>query len=423
MEYENQVLLGNCLHVLRELPDCVFDACVTDVPYGLGKKEPKIEEIIAYLQGADLDTGGDFMGKDWQIPSVLVWREVYRVLKPGGHVLSFGGTRTWDLISVGLRAAGFESRDTIKGDHPGLAWIQGQGMPKGANLKPTWEPIAVFRKPFKGSAIKNEEKYGTGRLQIDPARVKHANKDDFEEHKKQVEAVKAKGGVRGNSWKNSSDLSGANDVKEEGRWPPNAVFVHTPACVKSLVDETWVCQPGCPVYLLDQQSGIRPSMLTGRADPNVVHRHPGSDASSKSAFLGERTHLSTAYADTGGASRFFPQFESDPDPFFYTGKATKSETTLEGEIENEHPTKKPVALMRWLCRLAAKKGALILDPYCGSGSTLHAAIMERMRFTGIELNTASHLTSTERVRIVQERTRDKHGQQGLFEEMLELGDE
>lgn len=423
MEYENQVLLGNCLHVLRELPDSIYDACITDVPYGLGKKEPKLEEIIAYLQGADLDTGGDFMGKDWQIPSVLVWREVYRVLKPGAHVFSFGGTRTWDLISMGLRAAGFHSRDTIKGDLPGLAWLQGQGMPKGSNLKPMWEPIAVFRKPFKGTIIKNVEKHGTGKLQIDAARVKHANEADFLEHKAQVDAIKAKGGVRGNSWKNSSDLSGANDVTRDGRWPPNVVIVHTPACQKSETDETWICHPSCSVSLIDQQSGIRPSMLTGRADPNVVHRHPGTNVTSKSAFLGERTHLSTAYADSGGASRFYPQFESDPDPFFYTGKATQRETTLDGEIENDHPTKKPLALMRYLCRLAAQKGALILDPYCGSGSTLHAALLERMRFTGIELNPESHKTSSERVEIVVRQTREQHGQQELFEAMMELGDE
>lgn len=99
---ESQVLLGDCLDVLRQIPDETFHSIVMDPPYGLGEA-PTVEEIIAYLQGADLKTG-DFMGKDWDIPSVLVWRELFRVLKPGGHVLSFGGTRTWDLISLGARA-------------------------------------------------------------------------------------------------------------------------------------------------------------------------------------------------------------------------------------------------------------------------------------------------------------------------------
>jgi site-specific DNA-methyltransferase (adenine-specific) len=108
MEFDNQVINGHCLEVLQELPDDTFDAVVTDPPYGLGTKEPTVEQIVAYLQGADLDTGGDFMGAKWEIPSVPIWREVFRVLKPGGHVACFGGTRTWDL----LRSCGFTVRDS-----------------------------------------------------------------------------------------------------------------------------------------------------------------------------------------------------------------------------------------------------------------------------------------------------------------------
>jgi len=133
-EYENRVLLGKCLDVLKQLPDESFHAVVTDPPYGLGTKEPTVKQLIAFLKGADLDTGGDFMGADWEIPSVPIWKEVYRVLKPGGHVLSFGGTRSWDLISMGLRAAGFEYRDTIADEVAALQWIHGQGMPKGLNV-------------------------------------------------------------------------------------------------------------------------------------------------------------------------------------------------------------------------------------------------------------------------------------------------
>src|SRR5690606_16498389 len=147
------------------------------------------------------------------------------------------GTRTWDLISLGLRSAGFEKRDTIADNHPALQWVYASGMPKstnvgkaiakleeatdeqkksthglGSGLKPSWEPILVFRKPFKGSLTKNVLTYGTGALNIDATRVKHSSTQDFENHKKQVESVQARGGVRGDSWKNSSDLSGANDV-------------------------------------------------------------------------------------------------------------------------------------------------------------------------------------------------------------------
>lgn len=126
----DQVLLGDCLELLKNLPSDSIDACVSDVPYGLGNKDPGPDELFMFVLGGSLDMGGDFMGRDWTIPSVSVWREIYRVLKPGGHVIAFGGTRTFDLISFGLRMAGFESRDTIAREFPILQWIQGQGMPK-----------------------------------------------------------------------------------------------------------------------------------------------------------------------------------------------------------------------------------------------------------------------------------------------------
>jgi site-specific DNA-methyltransferase (adenine-specific) len=136
--YLNVILLGDCLTILREIPGESVDAIVTDPPYGLGAKEPAIEAIIQYLQGGVLDTAGDFMGKDWQIPPVAVWRECFRVLKPGGHLLSFGGTRTFDLISLGIRAAGFENRDTLATMFGGvLSWIHGQGFPKSHSFLKT----------------------------------------------------------------------------------------------------------------------------------------------------------------------------------------------------------------------------------------------------------------------------------------------
>lgn len=513
MELRNQLLHGDCLEVLKKIPDETFDSCVSDVPYGLGKREPTPEEILQYLSGSSLKLG-DFMDKDWEIPSLLVWKEIYRVLKPGAYVLCFGGTRTFDLISLGIRMAGFECRDCIADfsvELPVLQWTYGSGMPKshnvgkaldkkkgavrendfksttvrqtpnsnshrgthvcnncgkfygsaaanckcpkskpvteeaitwegyGTGLKPAWEPILLFRKPFKGSVADNVLRYGTGALNIDATRVKHASKEDFEEHQKQVEAVRKKGGVRGNSWKNASDLSGAEEVKEAGRWPANLVLSHAPECqrsgskivrgsnnpgresqrgigfnvgshkagsIPSYTDpnnygmeevDSWVCTPGCPVAEMDAQSGSRPSTLTGRADPAIAHEHPGTEMKPNSTFLGERQHLSRVYADAGGASRFFTQF--DGVPFRYIPKANRMEAGSH-EFEVLHPTLKPLALMRWLVRLVTQKGGLVLDPYCGSGSTCHAALIEGCDYLGIERDKDSFEEAQRRLNIV-----------------------
>lgn len=480
----NRLILGNCLDVLKTFPDNFFDSCVSDVPYGLGTKEPTPEEIIAYILGEELDTGGDFMGRRWFIPSVNVWKEVYRVLKPGGHVLAFAGTRTWDLISLGLRAAGFENRDTIADDHPALQWVYGSGMPKSTNvgkaiakseeatdeqkaaseglgtgLKPSWEPILVFRKPFKGSLTKNVLAYGTGALNIDATRVRHSSEKDFENHKKQVEAVKAKGGVRGDSWKNASDLSGANDVHTGGRWPANMVLTHHPECrlvgtkdikkngsglVKGTEKSTsgndvtmgafkerlpfeaygegttermanWECHECCPIAALDAQSGDRPSTLTGRADPNTSHAHPGTEFNPNSTFLGERSHHSNVYADDGGASRFFQQFPSElKEPFFYIAKANRMEASL-GEFKVMHPTLKPVRLMAYLIKLVTPVGGLVLDPYCGSGSTCHAALVEGYSYIGIEKDPDIYEEATRRMKIVHAYVEDEQHGLDLFD--------
>jgi len=133
------VTQGDALEVLRTLPDGCADFCLCDPPYGLGSKEPKPAAILAYLSGESELHTGDFMGSDWNVPPVAVWRELFRCLKPGAHLFAFGGTRTWDLISMGIRMAGFESRDTIAEDHPALRWIQASGMAKGQNVSKAME--------------------------------------------------------------------------------------------------------------------------------------------------------------------------------------------------------------------------------------------------------------------------------------------
>lgn len=126
--------LGDCIEVMRGMDDCSVDACITDPPYGLSK-EPDAAEVLRHWLAGDRyeHGGGGFMGKSWDsfVPGPEYWREVYRVMKPGAHLLCFSGTRTWDLMSMAIRLAGFENRDTIA--HfgvPALAWVTGQGFPK-----------------------------------------------------------------------------------------------------------------------------------------------------------------------------------------------------------------------------------------------------------------------------------------------------
>lgn len=420
------IVEGNCVEVLKRVPDGYVDATATDPPYSL-----------------------KFMGAVWDDPknnpatSVALWREVLRVLKPGSHVVAFGGTRTHHRIVVAMEDAGFQIRDSIH-------WITGQGFPKsvdiakaidesagaereviginpssrpnskrrggrgfdsavgkgpagvqyltapatdlahrfegfGTALKPSHEPIVLARKPPIGTIAQNVEAFGTGGINVDGCRVA-ADPEDFAKLAAGVEAVRQRGGVRGNSWKNTSDLSGANPANPAGRWPPNVVLTHSAACGDQ-------CAPGCPVAALGRQSGERRGMSGGgkhRAD------YPGG-------MFGGIDSPGTARGDTGTAARFFPRFRWDDDdfwPFFYSAKATvrereagceripfRNERERKAGRRNVHPTVKPLALMRWLLTLVAPPGdPLILDPFAGSGTTIAAAKQLGIRAAGIELD-------------------------------------
>lgn len=287
----NQVLHGDCLEVLKTLPDNSIDAIVSDPPYGLGTKQPTREDIIRYLQGNRLDTGGDFMGKDWEIPPVSVWEQCYRVLKPGAHLLAFAGTRTFDMMSVGIRAAGFEDRDTVASmfGPSVLQWIYGSGFPKsldiakaidrmmgvkgklirteqrmnepsgivnadrgagardfvereirepasdeakkwagwGTALKPAWEPILCFRKPTGQAVTRTVLEFGTGGLNIGGCRV-----GTEERVNPPAGNVAQDLGGHGNSLQMSvHGMPGdAQPTITTGRWPSNVILNHTQDC-------------------------------------------------------------------------------------------------------------------------------------------------------------------------------------------------
>jgi len=314
-----ELLLGDCLDRLRELPDCSVDACVTDPPYGLS-----------------------FMGKAWDydVPQVDVWREVLRVLKPGGHLLAFAGTRTQHRMAVQIEDAGFEIRDLI-------AWVYGSGFPKSRNLagdwqgwgtalKPALEPITVARKPLGGRTVAaNVLEHGTGAINVDGCRV----------GTEQLPAMTA-GQPRIGTFERGVMVT----PERVGRWPAN--LIHDGS------DEV--------VELFPESNSSKPS-ANGRYGENK-----GKGADGVSVFtigFNSSTPNRAPIGDSGSAARFF-----------YCAKASKADR---GE-GNGHPTVKPTELMRYLCRLVTPPGGVVLDPFMGSGSTGKAAALEDFRFIGIE---------------------------------------
>jgi site-specific DNA-methyltransferase (adenine-specific) len=335
---------GDCLDVLRAMPDASVDAVVTDPPYGLGKAPDALAMLRDWLDtGHHGVKGSGFMGKAWDafVPQPALWREVTRVMKPGAHLVTFAGTRTQDLMGLALRIAGLELRDV-------LAWMYGSGFPKSLNLgggmgtalKPAYEPVILARKPLIGTVAANVQAHGTGGLNIDACRIGTT---------KSVPASRSavKNHVDGG---NIGSLTGVGSGFDPnvGRWPANVVLDEAAAT------------------MLDEQAGelglSAGTEKAGNAHPNGIY--------------GRRVKLgkgAIGFGDRGGPSRFF-----------YTSKAGREDRELEDGTRSTHPTVKPVDLMRWLVRLVTPPGGVVLDPFMGSGSTGVACVHERFRFIGIE---------------------------------------
>lgn len=422
---------GDCIQVMAALADESVHAIVTDPPYGIdfmGKDWDSAVKLSGGMLGliskghgpnerGPLAKGGThsqgYANHDgiafeaW----VTKWSaECLRILKPGGHLLAFGGSRTWHRLASGVEDAGFEIRDSI-------AWMYGTGFPKsldvskaidkaagaqrevigtarggsalkiggdnsrpwherqaqrggeyditapatadaaqwkgwGTALKPAFEPIVVARKPLAGTVVANVLQHGVGGLNIDATRVAFASEADKQESKAKNQHAKFGTEPGGNQVYGDYSMVERKDYDAEGRHTPNVVLDASQA------DE------------LDRQSGASVSRV----------------GKPRSAAPGEgwgMTATGREYADSGGASRFFPVF---PTAFRYEAKAPTHERPKEGEVA--HPTVKPLDLMRWLVRLVTPPNGILLDPFAGSGTTLEAAVLEGFTCIGIEREAA-----------------------------------
>jgi site-specific DNA-methyltransferase (adenine-specific) len=391
------LLQGDCKEVLKTLAPDSIEAAVSDPPYGLGDMSPArvAECLAAWTRGEEYQpTGAGFMGKAWDAwtPGPDMWRELYRVLKPGAHALIFAGSRTQDLMSLALRLAGFEIRDTLQ-------WLYGSGFPKSHNidkaidkalgaerevigsvikyhcnkgdtvawkgkvsqgrdpnsmditapttdaarawegwgtaLKPAYEPIILARKPLAGTVVQNTLEHGCGGLYIGGCRVAWSEGEGAGYTRPPSDTPRVA----------MDNPLGAGDTRTgdaAGRWPANV-----------LLDE------GAAEVLDAQAPGASRFFYTAKA--SRAEREAGLDGheTKTGAELTGRAEGSvglSAYAGTRGAQ---PR-------------------------ANTHPTVKPIELMRYLVRLITPPGASVIDPFMGSGSTGCAAVLEGARFVGIE---------------------------------------
>lgn len=372
------ILQGDCLDRLRELPDNSVDSCVTDPPYGLSK-EPDISEVLTkWLAGEPYDHGhGGFMGKAWDsfVPHPDIWREVYRVLKPGGHALVFAGTRTQDLMTVALRIAGFEVRDVIE-------WIYASGFPKSHDVSKAFDRRAGAEREVVG--------YNINHRTLKPVNT----------------MVGAPHSGDGSITVPATDLA----RKWDG-WGTATKPSHEPIIVvrKPLID----ADTGRKLTVADcvEKYGTGAINIDAcRIGDEVQSYSPKGIRSGSGNYVGDKYQPNNpeiivkgrfpANAITTDADAFYSKY-FNVTPQELSKKASKKDRISDWQGEeigrNIHPTVKPTDLMAWLVRLVTPPNGVVLDPFAGSGSTLVAAKREGFGFIGIE-------REAEYIEIIEART-------------------
>ena len=389
--------VGNCIDAISQIPDASVDSIVTDPPYELG-----------------------FMGKSWDSTGIAfnteLWRQCFRVLKPGAHLLAFSGSRTYHRMAVAIEDSGFEIRDQIM-------WVYGSGFPKsmdvskaidkqfgakrevvgternfgasksedgkiafgdypgewdittpstdeakqwegwGTALKPAHEPIVLARKPLDGTVAQTVLKHGTGGINIDGCRVKREDGDD------------SIAGSRTATFGTQETVSGGNgsggwEQNDIGRFPAN--FIHDGS------DEVLQLFPNSKAGKPQEKRGT--GGIWGKGDGHSIPVGPsyGDDGSAARFFYCAKPSTAERNAGLDGLQKKKADTRSDVAAGMWKDKNAAH--------QNHHPTVKPITLMRYLIRMVVPPNGIVLDPFLGSGTTGVAAIQENIDWIGFEMN-------------------------------------
>lgn len=444
------LMQGNCLEVLKGLEDNSIDSVVTDPPYGLSEQPDMIKVLQAWMSGEEYLQGKGFMGKEWDsfVPGPALWKEVYRVLKPGGHIVAFSGSRTYDLTVLAIRLAGFEIRDMI-------AWIYGSGFPKSHDVSKAIdkhfnsEKKEIGRQMGKGGENVNRLSrgglgddetakgcgaFGIGAKQIAkeipvtaPATPEALQWDGWGTAlKPSIEpVVLARKPLIGTVAENvlthgtgalnikASRIEYLSEKDKASATPQGACTSHDSGAIPNIGQSSERIEFERP-----EQLGRWPANLIHDGSPEVLAGFPTTKSAAsktdKPAYEGEtgvttflrgHSNAGNQRADEGSAARFF-----------YCSKTSKKDRQEGlGDEKNTHPTVKPTDLMRYLCKLITPPGGVILDPFMGSGSTGKGAVLEGFVFIGIDMDASYCEIAEKRIEAVLKDTEEVEPPPSLFD--------
>ena len=434
------VINADCIEHMNTMPPDSVDSIVTDPPYHLTSIVKRFgKEGSAPAQfgtdGAYARASRGFMGKEWDGGDIAfrteVWEAALRVAKPGAYLLAFGGTRTFHRMAVAIEDAGWEIRDTVM-------WVYGSGFPKSHNvgkgidkaagaerevvgnrmaddirggnmhaanrgerhfiditapatdaakqwdgwgtaLKPAWEPIIVARKPLDGTVAANMLAHGTGAMNIDGCRVGVDPSVDDMLRTVERKPRESQTWEQGSGFKN--EKNSRTGVPSLGRWPAN--LIHDGS------DEVVGLFPvNSPHKMVRNRTlGARPFNNDGKATEYETTETIEDSGGSAARFF------YCAKANKNDRNEGLEEFEDRKKVFNGKTALPSPSNDVEGSVnekfsthpqKNHHPTVKPTALMRYCCKMVTPPNGTVLDPFCGSGSTGKAAILEGFKFIGIE---------------------------------------